>query len=93
LENIDYQSPMYRHIVPNIDLYCHRCQHPKLSTPSTSTIQDINTINIDVSKIITINIDKNHLIPNLYRFTAIATRRGVRPIGTNTQARLHPLNK
>jgi hypothetical protein len=64
--DVSIYRPKYRYIGDNIGLNCHRCKYPKIATPSTtSTIQDINTINIDVSNIITINIDKNHFIPSL----------------------------
>jgi hypothetical protein len=48
--NMVIYRPKYRYIGDYIGLICHRCQHPKISTPSTSTIRDIKPINIDVSK-------------------------------------------
>jgi hypothetical protein len=48
--DVSIYRPKYRFIGDNIGLNCHRCQHLKLSTPSTSAIQNINTINIDVAK-------------------------------------------
>jgi hypothetical protein len=42
--------PKYRYIGDNIGLVCHRCQKPKISSPSSSTTRDTNTINIEVSR-------------------------------------------
>jgi hypothetical protein len=58
--------PKHRYIGHNIGLMCHRCQQPKISTPSTSTFRDIKPISTStVQNITTINIDKIHLIPSL----------------------------